>query len=196
MRFGYARVSAADQNPDRQVDALLAEGIERRNVFVDRVSGARESRPALDDMLSRLREGDTVVVLSFDRLARSTRQLLSLAERFEGEGVNLVSLHERIDTTTPQGKLFFTVSSAFAEFERAIIKERQREGIEAAKRRRGSCGGRRPTDVGRLDSAITLYLAGKTAQQVRDATGVSRSTLYRELERRGVRRSDQTSAAE
>lgn len=188
MLFGYARVSSEGQNESRQVDALLAYGVDPKNVFVDKASGAKGRRPALDDMLSRLRPGDAVVVLSFDRLARSTRQLLDLAGKFEEEGVDLVSLHESIDTSTPQGRLFFTVSSAFAEFERAAIKERQREGIEAAKRRRGKCGGRAPSDPSKLDAAVTLYLAGKTSREVSEATGVSRSVLYRELSKRGVSR--------
>lgn len=188
MLLGYARVSTEGQREDRQVEALLAHGVAPENVFVDKSSGAKASRPALDDMLSRLRRGDTVVVSSFDRLARSTRQLLDLSERFEAGGVDLVSLHESIDTSTPQGRLFFTVSSAFAEFERAVIKERQREGIEIAKRKRGKCGGRTPSDPAKTDAAVTLYLAGKTAREVSEATGVSRSVLYRELSKRGVSR--------
>ena len=189
MRFGYARVSTMEQNEGRQVEALKTEGIEERNIFIDKVSGAKASRPALDDMLSHLREGDTVVVLSFDRLARTTRQLLQLSEELEARGVDLVSLHEKIDTSTPQGKLFFTISSAFAEFERSIIKQRQAEGIALAKAKRGSCGGRPRVDPGKLDAAVALYREGqKPVKQITRVTGVSRSSLYRELERRGVSR--------
>lgn len=127
--FGYIRVSTAEQNEARQVEALKAAGVEDKYLFIDKISGVKASRPALDDMLGKLREGDTVAVVSFDRLARSTKQLLSLAEQFEDMGVNLVSLHEQIDTRSAQGKLFFTISAAFAEFERSIIKQRQAEGL-------------------------------------------------------------------
>lgn len=189
MRFGYARVSTVDQNEGRQVEALVAEGIERRNVFIDKVSGARASRPALDDMLSRLRGGDSVTVLSFDRLARSVRQLLALADTFEGMGVDLVSLRERIDTTTPQGRLFFTVAGAIAEFDRAVIRENQAEGIALAKARRGRCGGRPRLDAGRLDAAVALYAEGeRPVSEIARVTGVSRSSIYREAARRGVAR--------
>lgn len=189
MRFGYARVSTVEQNEGRQVEALRAEGIEDRNIFIDKVSGAKASRPALDDMLSRLRDGDVVVVLSFDRLARTTKQLLELAEELETKNVDLVSLHEKIDTSTPQGKLFFTISSAFAEFERSVIKQRQVEGIAIAKAKRGSCGGRPRVDAGKLDAAIALYREGqKPVKEIANVTGISRATIYRELEKRGVSR--------
>ncbi len=189
MRFGYARVSTVEQNEVRQVEALRAEGIEDRNIFIDKVSGAKASRPALDDMLSRLRDGDAVVVLSFDRLARTTKQLLELAEELETKNVDLVSLHEKIDTSTPQGKLFFTISSAFAEFERSVIKQRQAEGIAIAKAKRGSCGGRPRVDTGKMDAAIALYREGqKPVSEIANVTGISRATIYREIARRDAYR--------
>lgn len=190
MRFGYARVSTLDQNLDRQIEALLAQGIEGKNIFTDKVSGAKERREGLDDLLSRLREGDSVTVLSFDRLARSTKQLLSISEKLESLGVDLVSLKESIDTSSPQGKLFFTITSAFAEFERAMIKERQAEGIAIAKAKRGQCGGRPKVAQEKLEAAIALYQGGKmSSAKIAETTGVSRATLYRELEKRGIRRS-------
>lgn len=177
--FGYARVSTAEQNEDRQVDALLGAGVDERYLFVEKESGAKRNRPELDRMLGMLREGDAVVVLSFDRLARSTKQLLDLSERFEAMGVNLVSLHEQIDTRTPQGKLFFTVSAAFAEFERSIIRQRQAEGYAAA-RAAGRKMGRRPADVRKVDAAIGLYETGKyTVKEACATAGISESVFYR-----------------
>lgn len=188
MRFGYARVSTAEQHLDRQLAALEAAGVERGNIFCDKMSGAKADRPQLEELLSRLRDGDTVVIVSFDRLARSTRQLLELSERFRAGGVNLVSLHESIDTTTPQGKLFFTISAAFAEFEREIIRERQREGIEVAKAK-GVRFGRPETDPVSMDSATRLYQAGGVSvSEICQRTGVSRAALYRKLKQDGITR--------
>lgn len=179
MRFGYARVSTAEQCLDRQLEALRAEGIEERNIFVDKISGAKVNRPALDDMLSRLRDGDSVTVLSFCRLARSTKQLLDLAERFQREHVDLISLHEKLDTSTPQGKLFFTISAAFAEFNRAIIKENQAEGIAAAKQS-GRKLGRPNASQEKIDLAMTLYDSGNyTIKECCEKAGISESVLYR-----------------
>ena len=147
MRFGYARVSTKEQNLDRQLDQLAAANVDR--VFSDKISGAKESRPELDKMLSMLREGDTVIVCSYDRLARSSKQLFDLAERFNANGIALVSLKEGTDTSTPQGRFFFAMCAAMAQFERELIKERQAEGIAAAKAR-GRQFGRPATDPSKM----------------------------------------------
>lgn len=181
MRFGYARVSTVEQNLDRQTEALQEQGIDRKNIFTDKISGAKSERLGLDDMISRLREGDSVTVLSFDRLARSTKQLLSLSEQFEEMGVDLISVKEQIDTSTPQGKFFFTVSSAIAEFQRAIIKETQAEGIAIAKAK-GKMKGRPRVDQDKLESALILYESGeKSVKEIAEVTGISRATLYRNI---------------
>lgn len=186
VKFGYCRVSTREQNLDRQVEALLEQGVERGNIFTDKVSGVKESRPGLDDMLSRLREGDTVVVLSFDRLARSVKQLLEYVERFKEMGVDLVSVHEKIDTSTPQGKLFFTISAAFAEFEREILKQRQAEGIAVAKEQ-GRIKGRPKANNDKVEQAVTLYQSGNySVSKIVDMVGISRNTLYRALNERGL----------
>lgn len=189
MRYGYARVSSEQQHLDRQIEALKAAGVDDRCIFSDKESGAKESRPELDKLIGTLREGDTLVIVSFDRLARSTSQLLSLTERFKESGVDLVSLKERIDTSTPQGKLFFTISAAFAEFERSIIKERQAEGIAVAKRK-GVRFGRPPIDEEKMRAAVWAYR--NTSESVADIaknTGVNRSSLYRYLKENGIERS-------
>lgn len=186
--FGYARVSTKHQHEDRQVKALSEYGIRQEDIFVDKVSGLKEHRPALDKLLNLLQEGDTLVISSFDRLARSTKQLLELAERFQKEGVRLVSLKENLDTSTPQGKLFFTISAAFAEFERSIIEERREEGMSIA-REKGVRFGRPQSDEEKIEAAISLYLDGKlSVARIAETCGVSRATIYNKLKARGISR--------
>lgn len=186
VRFGYCRVSSASQNLDRQIEALREQGIEDRHIFCDKVSGVREHKPGFEEMMTHLREGDTVLVLSFDRLARSVKQLLEIVETFDNMGVNLVSIHEEIDTTTAHGKFFFTVSAAFAAFERDMIKERQRKGIAVAKKQ-GRIQGRPRVDAESLEQAVTLYRSGKySVSKIAGMTGISRNSLYRALGERGI----------
>lgn len=189
MKFGYCRVSSTDQCLNRQIDALRELGIDEANIFCDKISGIKEHRPALDDLLSRLREGDSVTVLSFDRLARSTKQLLALSEKLNAMGVDLISIKENIDTTSPQGKLIFSILASIAEFQRSIIKEAQREGIESAKKR-GKMTGRPRVKKETLDVAITLYLNGTSVREIERTVSISRGTLYKELKRRGITRND------
>ena len=172
--FGYVRVSTVSQHIDRQVAALTDYGVSMDNMFIDKVSGAKASRPALDEMLKMLREGDTVVVSSFDRLARSTTQLLQLAERFKKDGINLVSLKEKIDTNTPQGKLFFTMAAAFAE---AIAKAK---GIKS---------GRPRLDSDNVKTALQLYEdSNMPVSQIAEVCGMSRQSVYNNVKRFGISR--------
>lgn len=186
MRVGYARVSSTSQSLSRQIEALRAAGVDDENIFQEKESGASMERAELDRMLGFLRKGDAVVVCSFDRLARSTKDLLQLADTFEGRGVDLISLSERIDTSTPQGKLFFTISAAFAEFERAIIRERQAEGIAIAKAE-GRMGGRPRVPKEKLDVACALYQEGSyKMSEIERIAGCSYGSIYREINRRGI----------
>lgn len=142
MKIGYARVSTVDQSIDLQLDALKAAGAER--VFRDVGSGKdMEQRTGFADMLEHVREGDAVIVWRLDRLARSLKDLIETAALLESRGVQLVMLNEGIDTTTTTGKLFFQIFGAIAEFERNLIVERTKAGLESA-RRRGKTGGRKP----------------------------------------------------
>jgi DNA invertase Pin-like site-specific DNA recombinase len=141
MILGYARVSTRDQNLDGQRDALAAAGAER--IFADTITGTARVRPELDRLLTELRPGDVVVVTKYDRLARSLKDLLEIVDLLRSRGAGFRSLGEDIDTTTPAGKLVFHIFGSIAEFERARIVERTREGLEAA-RRRGRIGGRPP----------------------------------------------------
>ncbi len=139
--IGYARVSTDGQNEARQVEAFKALGVDK--VFIDKQSGKDAARPNLTAMREYVREGDTVIVTEYARLARSVRDLLTILDELRGKGVQLISQKENFDTSTPQGKLMLTVFAGLAEFEREMILERQREGIKIAKAE-GKYKGRRP----------------------------------------------------
>lgn len=131
MRVGYVRVSTAEQNPARQVELMKSLDVEK--VFLDKISGKNTDRPQFNEMLSFLRDGDTLYVESFSRLSRSTKDLLNTVGVLSARGVQLVSDKEKVDTNTPQGRFMLTVFAALSELERENILERQREGIEIAK---------------------------------------------------------------
>ena len=173
----YARVSTEQQNLDRQLDMLQQYGVD--HIYNEKMTGTKRNRPELEKLLERLTEGDTVVVESLSRLGRSTKDLIWLMETFNSKGVNLVSLKESIDTTTSTGKLLFTLMSAIAQFERDVIADRTREGLNSA-RARGRKGGRPRTDSDKLRKAIKLYNTQQySLTEIEDMTGVKRSTLYR-----------------
>lgn len=178
--IGYARVSTEDQNLDLQRYALREAGCER--IFEDTTGGAGE-RPALCDALAQLRAGDTLVVWRLDRLGRSLKDLIGHAESLRTQGVGLCSLKEAIDTESSAGQLVFHIFGALAEFERALIRERTRAGLEAA-RARGRVGGRRKRlDEDRRRHAVELYRSRqRTVKEVRALVGISRSTLYAYVE--------------
>lgn len=179
--IGYARVSTSDQYPDAQTDALTSAGCEM--IFVDRASGKLARRPKLDAALDYLRAGDTLAVTKLDRLGRSLRHLLDLAAHLAGRGVDLRVLDQGIDTSTPGGRLFFAILGAIAEFERELLSERTRDGLDAA-RARGRQGGRRTVMTPqKLAAAQQLRDSGKTTTDIAAAVGVSRATLYRHLSR-------------
>ena len=175
--FGYARVSTEQQNLDRQLDMLQKYGVDY--LYNEKMTGTKRNRPELEKLLERLTEGDTVVVESLSRLGRSTKDLIWLMDTFNSKGVNLVSMKESIDTTTSTGKLLFTLMSAIAQFERDVIADRTREGLNSA-RARGRKGGRPRTDSDKLRKAIKLYNTQQySLAEIEDMTGVKRSTLYR-----------------
>ncbi len=140
MKIGYARVSTHEQSLDLQIDAMNNEGCEK--IFKDKTSGGTNERVELKKLLEHLRKGDVVVVWRLDRLGRNLRHLIELVAQFEESGVGLKSLKEGIDTTTSTGRLVFNIFGALAEFERDIIRERTKAGLEAA-RARGRVGGRK-----------------------------------------------------
>jgi DNA invertase Pin-like site-specific DNA recombinase len=180
MLIGYARVSTRDQKAHLQLDALREAGCEK--IFEETASGARRDRPELNAALDFMRSGDTLVVWKLDRLARSTRQLLETVEMFERRKIGLKTITQNIDTTNAGGRLIFTVFGAIAEFEREIIRERTRAGLDAA-RSRGRKGGR-PRSLSDKDLKQARALLADpeiTVEEVARRFGVGSSTLYRYL---------------
>ena len=143
MKTGYVRVSTLEQNEARQVKALLEAGVAEDAIYIDKKSGKNTDREQLQALLRFVRKGDVVVTESISRVARNTKDLLSIIEELTNRGVDFVSLKEKIDTTTPQGKFMLTVFSAIATLERETILERQREGIEIAKSKNVYKGGKK-----------------------------------------------------
>ena len=178
MKIGYARVSTQDQNLDRQLDNLRSAGCER--IFNEKMTGTKSDRPELKTMLLTLRSGDVLVIDSFSRLSRSTKDLLDLVEKLTAMGVHLVSLKENLDTTTATGKLMLTMLSALSQFERDLIAERTVDGLKAA-RARGRVGGR-PSLGSEKDrkQALAMYRSNAmTNSEIAQRFGVSLSTLNR-----------------
>jgi DNA invertase Pin-like site-specific DNA recombinase len=180
MLVGYARVSTQDQSPNLQLDALAKAGCAR--VFSESASGAQRDRPELARALDTMRPGDILVVWKLDRLARSLKQLIETVEPLEGKGIGFRSLTESIDTTTAGGKLTFHIFAALAEFERSMIRERTRAGLDAA-RARGRVGGRPRSLTDRdLEMAKTLLANPDiTVEEVASRLSVAPATLYRYL---------------
>lgn len=182
MRVGYCRVSTAEQNVARQEELMQELNVEK--VYIDKASGkSTAQREALREMLSYLREGDVLIVSEISRLARNTRDLLEIVDILQKKGVQFVSKKEAIDTSTPQGRFMLTVFGAQAELERAYILQRQREGIEIAKRE-GKYLGRKPIHV---DEALMKrrypdWKDGKmTARAFMKELGLKPATFYRRI---------------
>lgn len=182
MKIGYARVSTADQSLDLQLDALKAGGCER--VYTEKASGAKDDRVELERAMDTLRPGDVFVVYKLDRLARSTKKLIEVYERLTALGVELVSVCDGMDTTTPTGRAMFKMIGVIAELEREMIVERTKAGL-AASRARGRNGGRPKTDKRKVERALKLY-DSKThsVPEITEATGVTKATLYRAIKER------------
>lgn len=178
--IGYARVSTRGQKLDVQLKALKEAGVEDDHLFQEKISGAKANRPELEAMLKHARKGDTVIVTKLDRLARSTKHLLDIAETLENKSVDLKILNINLDTSTPTGKMMLTMLGAIAEFERELMLERQREGFEAAKEK-GKIKGRPKTAQAKADEVIRLSSTGMTKQVVADQLGIGIASVYKIL---------------
>src|ERR1022692_3483717 len=182
MQIGYARVSTDDQDAAAQVAALKAAGCER--IYKEKASGGRWDRPELHRLLDQLRKGDVVVVWKLDRLSRSLRDVLTLMERIGEAGAGFRSLTEAIDTTTPAGRMMMQMVGAFAEFERAMLKERTKAGLDAA-REEGRIGGRRPKLSPQQQAEIRKMVStgDNTAAEAARLFKIHRATVSRLLAR-------------
>ncbi|MFC5711956.1 recombinase family protein [Thalassorhabdus alkalitolerans] len=180
--FGYARVSSQDQNLHTQLEQLHDFGVDE--IVSEKITGVSKKKEKLDTLIDRLQEEDILVVTRMDRLGRSTVQLLNLVEYLQEKNVHLVIMDMGIDTITPTGKFFLTVMSGFSELERSILKEKQRKGIELAKKEgkyRGRVKKYHDSHKG-MNYAIKLYKEGNhTVSEICEITNVSRSSLYRNL---------------
>ena len=184
MKIGYARVSTKDQKLEMQLEALENYGCEL--IFKEK-KGAAKERPELDKMLAQLREDDQVIVWKLDRLGRSLRHLVNLVNDFNEMKVQFVSLNDNIDTTTAQGRLMFNLFASFAEFERELISERTKAGLENA-RSKGRKGGRRPglsKESQKKAWKILRLLDTRpdmSAQDIQKEVGISKGTYYRYID--------------
>jgi len=177
MRIAYARCSTAEQSIDLQVDALEKAGYDR--LFSDHGCSGVKDRPELQAALSLAQEGDTFMVWRLDRIARSMRELLDVVTDFNDRGIRFVSLNEHIDVSNAFGELILHVLGAVAHFERALIIERTKAGIEAAKAR-GVRFGRKPAlDAEEISEAISMIGHGSSIQEAANKFGIGKSTLYR-----------------
>lgn len=183
MIIGYARVSTYEQNLDRQIDALNAAGAEK--LFTEKITGRKTDRPEFIRMIDQLREGDIVIISELTRLSRSTKDLFAIVEQIQSKGANIKSLKETwLDTTTPQGKLMFTIFAGLSQFEADLTAQRTREGLEAA-RLRGRLGGRPKTDNNKINTAIKMYDSKQfTINEVCKSCGIGKTTLYRKINER------------
>lgn len=179
QRIGYVRVSSLDQKPDRQLEAVPTA-----RVFTDRASGKDTRRPELDRMLAFAREGDTVVVHSMDRLARNLDDLRRIVQDLTGRGVRVEFVKEGLTFTgedSPMAQLMLSVMGAFAEFERALLRERQREGISLAKQRGAYRGRKRALSSEQIGEMRRRVAAGEQKARVARDMGISRETVYQYL---------------
>ena len=183
--LGYARVSTGDQDVAGQTMRLTQAGALR--VFTDVRSGRNMDRPGLQELLAYARRGDTLAVVRLDRLGRSLGELLATVTMLKERGVALLSLEEKIDTSSAAGELVFHVFGAIAHFERRLIAERTKDGIAAA-RAKGKRPGRQPLDEDRVAAALKLVVAGLSPTEAARQLGLGRSTVYREMNRASLQR--------
>lgn len=183
--LGYARVSTGDQDVAGQRMRLEEAGAIR--VFTDVMSGKSMERPGLIELLGYARKGDTLAIVRLDRLGRSLGELLTTVHLLRERGIALLSLEEKIDTSSAAGELIFHVFGAIAHFERRLISERTRDGIAAA-RAKGKLPGRQPLDDGKVSAALKLVAASVSPAEAARQLGIGRSTVYREMKRLGISR--------
>jgi DNA invertase Pin-like site-specific DNA recombinase len=188
MIYGYARVSTIEQNLDMQIAALKKYGCEE--IITEKQSGANLDREKLNALIEKLKPNDVVVVYKLDRISRSTHQLLNLAKNFTENNIKFVSINDQIDTTTPMGQFFFTVTSAISQLERDITRQRSSDGIAAAKAKGVKFG--RKNGMTLKNKQMCAYAQecitklkkgdGKSIGAILEEQGIARKTYYRYME--------------
>jgi len=181
--IGYCRVSTEEQNLYMQEQAVQKYANEKGLeliMYVEKISSRNEKRVELEHAMKAATNGDLFVVYKLDRLARSTKELYTLTEQLKEKGVGFVSIQDAFDTTTPTGKAMFGMLAVFAEFERDIIQQRTKAGLEAAKKR-GRVGGRPAIDEKKKKQVRTLFEAGESANDIAKEYGIGRATVYKIL---------------
>ncbi|MFZ3131447.1 MAG: recombinase family protein [Desulfosporosinus sp.] len=177
MKFGYARVSKDDPNLDLQIGALNVYGVDE--IYEEKVTGPRQNRQHLTELLGKLRVGDTLVIWRLDRLGRTIKQFLALAKDFEQKGIRLVSLQEKFDTSTPMGKFVYGIFYAMAQMELDVISERTKAGMMATKQR-GHFSGRKPKENEKVERALKMYFSNEVSvNDIIETTGLSKTTIYK-----------------
>ena len=177
MKFGYARVSKDDQNIDLQIDALNVYGVDE--IYEEKVTGPRQNRQQLTELLGKLRAGDTLVTWRLGTLGRTIKQFIALAKDFEHKGINFVSLQEKLDTSTPTGKCVYGVFCAMAKMELDVNSERTKIGMITAKKR-GRFSGRKPKENENVESALKMYFSNECSiNDIIETTGLSKTTIYK-----------------
>jgi len=178
-KIGYCRVSTTEQNMTAQMELLHKAGCQE--IFKEKLSGSNVHRPELRKLLDYIRKGDTVTVTKLDRLARSTKDLLGIAEEIKKKGADFEVLNINLDTKSPTGQLMLTMLAAIAEFEKGIMLERQREGIDIAKED-GKYKGRKPIEETKLQQVQKLVEGGISVSKAVSEVGIGRRTYYKAIE--------------
>ncbi len=182
--YGYARVSTEGQCLDRQIDALKAAGVKEENIYCEKMTGTKSSRPKLNALLDVVEKNDVIIIEALNRLGRSSSDLINLMKSLNEKGVILKSLKESLDFSTVQGQFIANFLALMAEFEREVIHSRVVEGVAAA-RARGRIGGRPATPDKTIDKALKMYdMHNLTVSEICRACGISRPTLYKAIRTR------------
>lgn len=183
MLVGYARVSTEEQSLNRQIDMLVDYGVDKRNIYQEKISGMKPNREQLDKMIDELQEGDTVIITDLTRISRSTKDLLNIIDRIKAKGASIKSIKDTwLDTSSdnPYNSFLLTVMSGLSQLERDLISQRTKEGLRSAKAR-GRNGGRPSKRNDKADTVGLLYSEGYKIVDIVKQTGLSRATVYRVL---------------
>ena len=189
MLIGYARVSTEEQSLDRQIDMLVDYGVDKRNIYKEKISGIKTHREQLDKMIEELQEGDTVMIADLTRVSRSTKDLLNIIDRIKEKGASIKSIKDTwLDTTedNPYNSFLLIIMSGLSQLERDLISQRTKEGLKSAKAR-GRNGGRPSKRNDKADTVGLLYKEGYKIVDIVKQTGLSRATVYRTLKDIGLK---------